>query len=120
MSLSSDLGTSTPPVAPWWWERGKLPQEKQLIGWPPYPALNRLCFAFDRYYLGAGFQTIQVIGPGLHHLFALFYERRSIVGSAVGIPHRMGQLVFNEIGADLQHLVKDGTRHSLEPMTAHF
>ena len=37
-----------------------------------------------------------------------------------GIPHRVGQLVFDEVGAKAQHFIQNGSRHGPKAMTCHF
>ena len=37
-----------------------------------------------------------------------------------GIPHRVGQLVFDEVGAKAQHFIQNGSRHGPKAMTGHF
>ena len=43
----------------------------------------------------------------------------SVVGPSVGIPHRVGQLVLDEVGPEAQHLVQNGPRHRPEPVQGH-
>ena len=44
-----------------------------------------------------GPEPVQIVGPRLHHQFALGQERRAVVGPAVPILHRVGQLVLDEV-----------------------
>ena len=62
-----------------------------------------------------GLEPVQVVGPGLHHVSTLGQERRPVVGPAVGIPDRVGQLVLDEVGPEAQHLVNAGPAESSPP-----
>ena len=44
-----------------------------------------------------GPESVQVVGPSLHHYRAFGKKRRPVVGPAVGIPHRVCQLVLDEV-----------------------
>ena len=71
-------------------------------------------------HLCTGLQAIQVISPGLHHAPALGQVLGPVVCPAKRITDCMSQLMFYEIRANLQHFVKDGSRHCPESMAGHF
>ena len=76
-------------------------------------------FESPRLDLFPGLEPVQIVGPSLHHVSTLGQERRPVVGPAVGIPDRVGQLVLDEVGPEAQHLVQDGARHRPEPVRRH-
>ena len=76
-------------------------------------------FESPRLDLFPGPEPVQIVGPSLHHVSTLGQERRPVVGPAVGIPDRVGQLVLDEVGPEAQHLVQDGARHRPEPVRRH-
>ena len=65
-------------------------------------------------------QLIQVVGPLLHHFPSFDKVRRAVIGTAQGVLHRMGELVFDEVGPDLEYLVKDRSGHGTETMSGDF
>ena len=66
-----------------------------------------------------GPEPVQVVRPSLHHYRAFGQKRRPVVGPAIGIPHRVCQLVLDEVGPEPQHLVQDRARHRPEPVHRH-
>ena len=51
-------------------------------------------------------EPVQVVRPDLHHTSAFRPERRSVVGPPVGVPHRVGQLMLDEVRPEAQHFVQ--------------
>lgn len=59
-------------------------------------------------------QLVEVVRPLLHHPDTLIEVGRAVGGTAVLILHFMGQLVLDDVGAELQDLVQDGARCGAE------
>ena len=66
------------------------------------------------------FKLVQVISPLLHHLAAFGQVGCAVVGAPIRVSNRMGELMFDKIGAKTEHFIKNGSRHSQEAVTAHF
>jgi len=45
-------------------------------------------------------QSVQIVGPLLHHYPSLFQEPCTVVGGAQSVRYRMGKLMFNDFGFD--------------------
>jgi hypothetical protein len=75
----------------------------------PIPEFYLCLFGPKRYHLGAGLESVQVVGPGLHHSTAFDKVRCSVVGSPVWITDSMGKLMLDKVNAHLQDLIKDGS-----------
>ena len=63
---------------------------------------------------------VKVIRSGLHHLSSFWQVRCPVVGPAERIADGVGKLVFNDLRADVEHFVKDGSGHGPEPVPGHF
>ena len=73
----------------------------------------------DRDHFRPGLQLVQIIRPLLHHLPALGQMGRAVVGAPVRVAHGMGELVFDEIGADAEHFIQNHPCHRPEAVPAH-
>lgn len=70
--------------------------------------------------LSSGLDSMQIVSPLLHHLPTLWKVRGPIVSSPVGVPHCMGELVLDVIGANAKYLVKNRPSNRAESVSAHF
>lgn len=68
----------------------------------------------ERYHNGTSLYSIQIIGPRLHHLPTLFKMVCPVVRPSVRITYGMGKLMFDVIRTDVEHFVKNGSRHRPE------
>ena len=66
--------------------------------------------------LAPGLELVQVVGPGLHHLFTFRQMGGPVVGPAQGIADSVSELVLYQFGPEPHNLVKDRSRHGLESM----
>lgn len=65
-------------------------------------------------------QSVQIIAPRLHHRPTLLQVRRAVVGPPQRVSHRMGKLLFDDVGRETQHFVQNSSRHRAEPVPGHF
>lgn len=65
---------------------------------------------WERDYLGLlpRPQLVQVISPELHHDSPLVQKLSSVVSSAQGVGHPVGKLMFDDLGREVEPLVKKG------------
>ena len=73
---------------------------------------------FDRLrlgHVGLGFFTcpepVHVVRPYLHHKSSFRQEGHPVVGPSVRVPHHVGQLMFDEVGPEVQDFIQNSSRH---------
>lgn len=64
-------------------------------------------------------EPVHVDCPYLHHKSLFRQNGRPVVGSSVGIPCGLGQLMFDEVEPEAQDLIQNGSRHGPEAMHRH-
>ena len=103
--------------------RGSSYRERRAVSWCPgisgEVGISESPGSVSRLDLFPDPESVQIVGPGLHHLSTFGQERRPVVGPAVGVPDPLGQLVLDEVGPEAQHLVQNGARHRSEAMRRH-
>ena len=77
------------------------------------PRLRRRLWSVDRHHFSAltGFEAVEVIGPRLHHLFALGKSLHLVVGGTDFVTLGMRQLQLDDIRRE-PLLVEQGARHA--------
>ena len=65
---------------------------------------------------GPGFQLVEVIRPGLHHLAAFGLVSDALVGASVRVYSGVSQLVPDQVGAEARHLVQYRTGRKSWPL----
>src|SRR5437879_1447527 len=71
--------------------------------------------ALERHDVSAGTQTVETVGPCLHHLPPLGKPLRFVVGGADLVALRVGELQLDDIGRKAL-LIEERARHAAEPM----
>ena len=67
-----------------------------------------------QYTICIGFQSIEIVSPGLHHFSAFRQECSAVIGSPVGIFDCGCQLVFYQVGPDAEHFIENCPRCGTE------
>ena len=82
------------------------------------PRLRRRLWSVDRQHFSAltGFESIEIVGPCLHHFLAFGQALRLVLGGAHFVPLGVRQLQLDDIRREPQ-LVEQRARHAAKAVT---
>ena len=73
----------------------------------------------DQNIVAIRFERVQVVGPSLHHFFALLEVGSPVVCPAVGVLKGVRQLLLKPVRPHIKLFIEDGSGHSAKTVTTH-